>query len=79
MLCRNTIIKGACLDILPQLSARSVDFVLTEPPYITRYKVRDGRTVPNDDNAAGLKPAPHSEASIRASIKWSRHFRRRAD
>jgi site-specific DNA-methyltransferase (adenine-specific) len=54
---RNTIIKGDCLDILPQLPASSVDFVLTDPPYITRYKSRDGRTVPNDDNAEWLKPA----------------------
>jgi len=31
--------------------------VLTDPPYIARYKSRDGRTVPNDDNSAWLKPA----------------------
>jgi site-specific DNA-methyltransferase (adenine-specific) len=35
----------------------SVDFILTDPPYITRYKSRDGRTVPNDDNDAWLVPA----------------------
>jgi site-specific DNA-methyltransferase (adenine-specific) len=51
------IINGDCLNILPQLPANSVDFVLTDPPYIVRYKSRDGRTVPNDDNAAWLKPA----------------------
>ena len=28
----------------------SVDFVLTDPPYIVRYRGRDGRTVKNDDN-----------------------------
>jgi len=56
-LLRNTIIKGDCLDILPQLGDRSVGFILTDPPYITRYKSRDGRTVPNDDNDAWLKPA----------------------
>jgi site-specific DNA-methyltransferase (adenine-specific) len=54
---RNTIINGDCLDILPQLSRSSVDFILTDPPYITRYKSRDGRGVPNDDNDAWLKPA----------------------
>lgn len=53
----NTIINGDCLDILPKLTANTVDFVLTDPPYIARYKSRDGRTVPNDDNAAWLKPA----------------------
>ena len=54
---RNTIVRGDCLDILPQLDAGSADFILTDPPYITRYKPRDGRTVPNDDNDAWLKPA----------------------
>ena len=42
---RNTILHGDCLHVLPQLPGRSVDFILTDPPYITRYKSRDGRTV----------------------------------
>ena len=35
----------------------SVDFVITDPPYITRYADRSGRSVANDDNARWLKPA----------------------
>jgi adenine-specific DNA-methyltransferase len=54
---RNTLIHADCLNILPQLPASSVNFILTDPPYITRYKARDGRTVPNDDNDTWLKPA----------------------
>jgi DNA modification methylase len=54
---RDTILQGDCLSILPTLPAQSVDFILTDPPYITRYKSRDGRTVPNDDNDRWLKPA----------------------
>ena len=53
----NTVIHADCLTALPELPAESVNFILTDPPYITRYKSRDGRTVPNDDNAAWLKPA----------------------
>jgi site-specific DNA-methyltransferase (adenine-specific) len=53
----NTILSGDCLSVLPTLPAHSVDFVLTDPPYITRYKSRDGRTVTNDDNDAWLKPS----------------------
>lgn len=53
----NTILHADCLVALPQLPAKCVDFILTDPPYITNYKSRDGRTVPNDDNAAWLKPA----------------------
>ena len=53
----NTIIHGDCLRVLPDIAAESVNFILTDPPYITNYKSRDGRTVPNDDNDAWLRPA----------------------
>ena len=53
----NTIQHGDCLDILPRIAAESINFVLTDPPYLVRYKSRDGREVPNDDNDAWLKPA----------------------
>jgi DNA modification methylase len=56
-LLRNTIVHGDCLAVLPWMPTRSVDFILTDPPYITRYKSRDGRIVPNDDNDRWLKPA----------------------
>lgn len=53
----NQILNADCLKALPMLPDGSVDFILTDPPYITRYKSRDGRTVPNDDNDAWLMPA----------------------
>jgi site-specific DNA-methyltransferase (adenine-specific) len=53
----NALIHGDCTRILPELPAGSADFVLTDPPYITRYRSRDGRVVPNDDNDRWLKPA----------------------
>lgn len=53
----NTVLHGDCLTILPQLAARSVSFVLTDPPYIANYRSRDGRRVPNDDNDTWLVPA----------------------
>ena len=54
---RNSIVNGDCLEVLPTLPAQSVNFILTDPPYITRYQSRDGRTVPNDDNDKWLMPA----------------------
>jgi adenine-specific DNA-methyltransferase len=42
----NTILHGDCLTILPKLAADSVNFVLTDPPYVAHYRVRDGREVP---------------------------------
>jgi DNA modification methylase len=53
----NTIIHGDCLKILPTLAPGSANFILTDPPYLVNFKARDGRTVPNDDNDAWLKPA----------------------
>jgi adenine-specific DNA-methyltransferase len=53
----NQLWEGDCLQLLPTLPAGSVDFILTDPPYITRYRSRDGRSVPNDNNDAWLKPA----------------------
>jgi adenine-specific DNA-methyltransferase len=53
----NTILNADCLKAMPMLRDESVNFILTDPPYITRYKSRDGRTIANDDNDAWLKPA----------------------
>jgi len=38
-------------------SSASVDFILTDPPYVAGYRDRTGRTVAGDDNAVWLKPA----------------------
>jgi site-specific DNA-methyltransferase (adenine-specific) len=35
----------------------SVDFGLTDPPYIQRYRDRDGRCIRNDDDTAWVEPA----------------------
>jgi adenine-specific DNA-methyltransferase len=53
----NTVLQGDCLNVMRQLRSGSVDFVLTDPPYLAHYRSRDGRTVANDNNAAWLKPA----------------------
>ena len=53
----NSIWNGDCLKLLPTLPSNSADFILTDPPYITSYRSRDGRSVPNDNNDAWLKPA----------------------
>ncbi len=53
----NTIIHADCLRILPQLPEESVDFILTDPPYLANYTDRTGRSIINDNNDAWLKPA----------------------
>jgi DNA modification methylase len=53
----NGVTCGDCIDVMAHLPARSIDFVLTDPPYLVRYHDRSGRRVMNDDNDAWLKPA----------------------
>lgn len=53
----NRVTCGDCIDVMAHLPARSVDFVLTDPPYLVRYRDRQGRSLANDDNDAWLKPA----------------------
>jgi adenine-specific DNA-methyltransferase len=48
------VIQGDCKSVLPTLPGESVDFVLTDPPYLARYKDRFGRTLANDDNPAAV-------------------------
>jgi adenine-specific DNA-methyltransferase len=53
----DTVMFGDCIGLMNRLDAASIDFVLTDPPYITNYRDRSGRTVANDDNDRWLDPA----------------------
>jgi site-specific DNA-methyltransferase (adenine-specific) len=53
----DAIIHADCLDALRQMPERSVDFILTDPPYLVRYRERAGRTVINDSNDTWLAPS----------------------
>lgn len=53
----NSLIHGDCISVMRGIQSESVDFILTDPPYIVRYQGRDGRGVANDDNDRWLKPA----------------------
>jgi DNA modification methylase len=45
----NQILHGDCVELLRSLPAKSIDLVVTDPPYGVRYRDRNGRTVANDD------------------------------
>jgi adenine-specific DNA-methyltransferase len=51
------ITRGDCIEVMKEMPAKSVDFVLTDPPYLVRYCDRSGRTVKNDNNDAWIDPA----------------------
>jgi site-specific DNA-methyltransferase (adenine-specific) len=55
-----TIYRADCLQVMPRLPSCSIDFVLTDPPYLVDYIGRwDGEKKPiiGDDDAAWLYPA----------------------
>lgn len=51
------VLHGDCISLLGNLPDNSVDFVLTDPPYLVRYRDRTGRRIENDGNDAWLRPA----------------------
>jgi adenine-specific DNA-methyltransferase len=54
-----TIIHGNSLDVLPRLPANSIDFCLTDPPYLVDYKGRwDGqkKTIVGDNDSSWVLP-----------------------
>jgi len=53
----NAITHGDCIQVMREMPSQSVDFILTDPPYLVNYRDRDGRTIQNDANADWLKPA----------------------
>ena len=53
----NSVILGDCVGLMRGFDAESVDFILTDPPYLVNYRDRSGRRVRNDDNDQWLVPA----------------------
>jgi site-specific DNA-methyltransferase (adenine-specific) len=53
----NRVINADCLAALPQLPDGSVDFVLTDPPYLVGFHDRHGRSIAGDVDGQWLKPA----------------------
>lgn len=53
----NQILHGDCIEMMRQMPANSVDFILTDPPYLVNYRDRSGRTIQNDVDESWLKPA----------------------
>lgn len=53
----NQVLYGDCRDIMREMPSASVDFVLTDPPYLVNYVSRDGRTIAGDTRDDWLIPA----------------------
>ena len=54
----DTVIHGNCVDFMrTRMTANSVDFILTDPPYLVNFRDRSGRRIKNDDNDDWVTPA----------------------
>jgi len=53
----NNVITGDCVTLMENLPPGSVDLIVTDPPYLTKYKDRKGRSFANDDNDRWLTGA----------------------
>ncbi|MHB8302702.1 MAG: hypothetical protein ACYDC6_07705 [Acidobacteriaceae bacterium] len=53
----DTILHGDCVTAMHSLPANSIDFILTDPPYLVNYRDRNGRKLQNDCDGNWLKPA----------------------
>ncbi len=53
----NAILNGNCIEKMRELPANSIDFILSDPPYLANYRSRDGRSIRNDANSDWLRPA----------------------
>jgi DNA modification methylase len=51
------ILHGDCIERMRAMPSLRADFILTDPPYVSRFCSRDGRTIANDNNADWLRPA----------------------
>lgn len=52
-----TLRHGDCIRLMRRMQEASVDMILTDPPYLVRYRDRSGRHLLNDDRAGWVAPA----------------------
>ena len=65
----DTVLQGDCVELMRNMPAASVDFILTDPPYLVNYRSRDGRAILNDAAEQWLKPA---FAEAYRVLRWNR-------
>ena len=51
----NRVIHADSVSFLPNVPSESIDFVVTDPPYLVNYRPRDGRRCEGDDSDSWLK------------------------
>lgn len=69
----NAILRGDCIEVMKLLQEQSIDFILTDPPYLVNYRDRSGRGILNDVIPHGSSQhSPRHTASCATTVSWSR-------
>jgi DNA modification methylase len=53
----NQIIQGDCINIMKAMPEKTVDLIVTDPPYLVNYRDRHGRSIQNDVKSDWVMPA----------------------
>ena len=53
----NKVINGDCINVMQSLPARTIDLIVTDPPYLVNYKDRTGRSIIGDNDGSWVIPA----------------------
>ena len=53
----NQVIHGDCITVMQEMPSESVDLVVTDPPFVTRFRSRDGRVLAGDNTTHWIGPA----------------------
>ena len=48
---------GDSVQVMGGFTDKSIDFILTDPPYLVGFKDRSGRSIANDVNSEWVRPA----------------------
>lgn len=54
---KQRIVRGDCIEVMSAWPSESVNFILTDPPYLVNYVDREGRSIANDVSGEWLRPA----------------------
>jgi DNA modification methylase len=67
----DNILPGDCAEEMQRIPNGTIDLVVTDPPYIAKYKDRSDRRVLNDDNWRWVAPTFSQVYRVLRSIACS--------
>lgn len=70
---KNKVIQGDCLEVMKQMPNKSVDLILTSPPYNMRLRIRNGKYITRENTKHFSKKYEHFDDAIPIEEFYSFH------